>query len=107
MKILRYELRKVISEGQEVISVPWQSRPLDCLWESEGSIDCPVLYWGNEGGGKPTPVMVKAISERENRDAPYEIPDGFLYFGLVHSQEGELFFIFSSLRTSLDNPRLS
>ena len=116
MKILRYELHRVIAEGIQEIQVPYFSQPLDCIWESneDGTSSAPVLYYGNEGGGSLRAVTIKAISERDSelsvphhpRATPEDGNEG-TYLGIVKSQEGELFFLFSSLKHTAIKTELS
>ena len=109
MKLHRFELPSVIKDGQEKITLPEFAMPFYAQWEKDVVMNpygCPVVYFGSDLQGQLMEVSIKAISERENRNAPFMSTLGDRYIGVALSPENELFFLFAIVTPkSQDGPK--
>jgi hypothetical protein len=95
MKILRFELDEVIECGSQEITLPGGAKPFHSQWEGT----CPAVYFGDAFGGELITINIKAISEKENRNAPYVRGDLEVYVGVaLEPKAKELFFLFAVLK---------
>jgi hypothetical protein len=95
MKILKFELDEVIEYGSQEITLPGGAKPFHSQWEGT----CPVVYFGDAFGGELITVNIKAVSEKQNRNAPYVRGDLEVYVGVaLEPKAKELFFLFAVLK---------